>query len=315
MQRNWIGRSEGAEVDFHCDELGTDYPVFTTRPDTLFGATFFVMAPEHPDVLKLNDSPEVAEYVRHTLTESAEERGAEDREKTGVALGAHGHQPGQRRADPDVRGRLRADGVRHRRDHGRARARRARLRVRPAARPGDPARDRGRRGAALHGRRPDDRQRPLRRRAQPRGLRPDRGVAGRRRQGPDGGQLPPARLAALPPALLGLPDPRRALRRLRDRGRARRPAAGGAARRARTTRRRAARRSRRPRTGWRSTARNAARRPGARPTRWTPSSTRPGTSCATATRATTRRLGTAPSSSAGCRWTSTSAAWSTRSCT
>ena len=88
MQRNWIGRSEGAKVKFHCDALDTDYEVFTTRPDTLFGATFFVMAPEHPDVLRLSDSPEVAEYVRRTTVESAEERGAEDKEKTGVALGA-----------------------------------------------------------------------------------------------------------------------------------------------------------------------------------------------------------------------------------
>src|SRR2546421_9383687 len=87
MQRNWIGRSEGAEVVFHCASLGTDYPVFTTRPDTLFGATFFVMAPEHPDVLKLNDSPEVREYVNQAVSESAEERGAEAREKTGVPLG------------------------------------------------------------------------------------------------------------------------------------------------------------------------------------------------------------------------------------
>ncbi|HEU0019052.1 MAG TPA: leucine--tRNA ligase [Thermoleophilaceae bacterium] len=93
MQRNWIGRSEGAQVVFHCDALDADYPVFTTRPDTLFGATFFVMAPEHPDVLKLNDSPEVAEYVRRALTESAEERGAEDREKTGVALGTTATNP------------------------------------------------------------------------------------------------------------------------------------------------------------------------------------------------------------------------------
>ncbi len=87
MQRNWIGRSEGAEVVFRCEELGTDYPVFTTRPDTLFGATFFVMAPEHPDVLKLNDSQEVRDYVNRALTESADDRGAEAREKTGVPLG------------------------------------------------------------------------------------------------------------------------------------------------------------------------------------------------------------------------------------
>jgi leucyl-tRNA synthetase len=87
MQENWIGRSEGAEVTFRCEELGIDYPVFTTRPDTLFGATFFVMAPEHPDVFKLNDSPEVHEYVNRALNSSIEERGAEHKQKTGVALG------------------------------------------------------------------------------------------------------------------------------------------------------------------------------------------------------------------------------------
>ena len=87
MQRNWIGRSDGAEVTFRCEELGTDYPVFTTRPDTLFGATFFVMAPEHPDVLRMSDSQEVHDYVNRVVHESAEERGAEDRDKTGVALG------------------------------------------------------------------------------------------------------------------------------------------------------------------------------------------------------------------------------------
>ncbi|HEV3094522.1 MAG TPA: leucine--tRNA ligase [Solirubrobacteraceae bacterium] len=91
MQRNWIGRSEGAEVTFHCEELGIDYPVFTTRPDTLFGATFFVMAPEHPDVLRLvEDTPQeqaVRDYVNHALTESGEERGSLEKPKTGVALG------------------------------------------------------------------------------------------------------------------------------------------------------------------------------------------------------------------------------------
>src|SRR5215204_6199030 len=53
IQTNWIGRSEGAEVLFRDEELDEDIPVFTTRPDTLFGATFFVLAPEHPIVAKL----------------------------------------------------------------------------------------------------------------------------------------------------------------------------------------------------------------------------------------------------------------------
>jgi len=87
MQRNWIGRSHGAEVVFRCEELGTDYPVFTTRPDTLFGATFFVLAPEHPDVLRLNDSPTLRAYVDRAISESPEQRGSELREKTGVPLG------------------------------------------------------------------------------------------------------------------------------------------------------------------------------------------------------------------------------------
>jgi leucyl-tRNA synthetase len=91
MQRNWIGRSEGAEVIFRCEELGIDYPVFTTRPDTLFGATFFVLAPEHPDVLKLaaggEHEAEVRAYVNHALAETTEARGDPEKPKTGVPLG------------------------------------------------------------------------------------------------------------------------------------------------------------------------------------------------------------------------------------
>jgi leucyl-tRNA synthetase len=91
MQRNWIGRSEGAEVIFRCEELGIDYPVFTTRPDTLFGATFFVMAPEHPDVFKLAQGTDyedaVHQYVNRALTESFELRGDAEKPKTGVSLG------------------------------------------------------------------------------------------------------------------------------------------------------------------------------------------------------------------------------------
>ncbi len=91
QQRNWIGRSQGAEVAFHCASHDKDYAVFTTRPDTLFGATFFVMAPEHPDVLRLaGGGPHeaaVRQYVNHALSESKEDRGAADKTKTGVPLG------------------------------------------------------------------------------------------------------------------------------------------------------------------------------------------------------------------------------------
>ncbi len=91
MQRNWIGRSEGAEVTFRCEEVGVDYPVFTTRPDTLFGATFFVMAPEHPDVMRLAAGTEfeqaAQEYINEALNETNEERGNTDKVKTGVPLG------------------------------------------------------------------------------------------------------------------------------------------------------------------------------------------------------------------------------------
>jgi leucyl-tRNA synthetase len=90
MQRNWIGRSEGAEVLFHLRALDETVPVFTTRPDTLYGATFFVLAPEHPLVPRLVEGTEreaeVLDYVRHHSARSEEER-AQDKEKTGVDTG------------------------------------------------------------------------------------------------------------------------------------------------------------------------------------------------------------------------------------
>ena len=91
MQRNWIGRSQGAEVIFRIEELGEDIPVFTTRPDTLFGATFFVLAPEHALVAELvRGTPAeqaVLDYVRRAAAQSAVERASHDREKTGIFTG------------------------------------------------------------------------------------------------------------------------------------------------------------------------------------------------------------------------------------
>jgi leucyl-tRNA synthetase len=96
MQRNWIGRSEGAEILFSVDELETDVPVFTTRPDTLFGATFFVLAPEHPLVDQLIErSPNAAElrdYVGKAAVKRGEERAAAE-EKTGVFTGFFATNP------------------------------------------------------------------------------------------------------------------------------------------------------------------------------------------------------------------------------
>ena len=91
IQRNWIGRSEGAEILFRVDELDLDIPVFTTRPDTLFGATFFVMAPEHPFV-EAHASEAAKEYAKHAGARRAEDRAAEE-EKTGVFTGHYATNP------------------------------------------------------------------------------------------------------------------------------------------------------------------------------------------------------------------------------
>jgi leucyl-tRNA synthetase len=97
MQRNWIGRSEGAEIIFRIEELDVDIPVFTTRPDTLFGATFFVLAPEHPLVPRLAQGTpheqEVLDYARHAANGPAGERADPEKEKTGVFTGHFATNP------------------------------------------------------------------------------------------------------------------------------------------------------------------------------------------------------------------------------
>jgi leucyl-tRNA synthetase len=101
MQTNWIGRSDGAEVVFATapddhQPGGDEIRVFTTRPDTLFGATFMVLAPEHPLVGKLT-APELRDEVEGYVAQAAErteiDRLSADREKTGVPLGADAINP------------------------------------------------------------------------------------------------------------------------------------------------------------------------------------------------------------------------------
>ncbi len=95
MQTNWIGRSEGAHVTFHTED-GDALEVFTTRPDTLWGATFMVLAPEHPLVDRLT-RPEQAAAVRTYVAEAAHkseiDRTAEGKEKSGVFSGAYAINP------------------------------------------------------------------------------------------------------------------------------------------------------------------------------------------------------------------------------
>ncbi len=95
MQKNWIGRSEGANVTFH-SEQGDPIVVFTTRPDTLWGATFMVLAPEHPLVNKLT-APERREEVEAYKFQAARqteiERQSAEREKTGLFIGAYAINP------------------------------------------------------------------------------------------------------------------------------------------------------------------------------------------------------------------------------
>jgi leucyl-tRNA synthetase len=101
MQTNWIGRSEGGEIVFETAPSanhagGEELKVFTTRPDTLFGATFMVLAPEHPLVASLTAPErraEVEAYVARAQTATEIERLSTEREKTGVALGAEAINP------------------------------------------------------------------------------------------------------------------------------------------------------------------------------------------------------------------------------
>jgi len=90
LQRNWIGRSEGALLKFSLKNLPFKVEVFTTRPDTVFGATYLVLAPEHELVVQLKEHiknwPDVEKYIKRSQRISEIERTKEEREKTGIIL-------------------------------------------------------------------------------------------------------------------------------------------------------------------------------------------------------------------------------------
>jgi leucyl-tRNA synthetase len=96
MQRNWIGRSTGAEVDFKVDGLDENIKVFTTRPDTLFGATYMVLAPEHQLVEKITKpayAQKVKAYIKASALKSDLDRTDLAKEKTGVFTGTYAINP------------------------------------------------------------------------------------------------------------------------------------------------------------------------------------------------------------------------------
>ncbi len=103
MQANWIGKSIGAHVHFSLVDHPSSIEVFTTRPDTLYGATYMVLAPEHPLVESITTSAQkeaVEAYVKDTLTKSALSRQIVDKTKTGVFTGAYAYNPVNQKAIP-----------------------------------------------------------------------------------------------------------------------------------------------------------------------------------------------------------------------
>lgn len=97
MQKNWIGRSTGAEVTFEIENFEKKLQIYTTRPDTLFGVTYMVLAPEHPFVPELTDGTEyeaaVKAYQEECQHKSEIERTSLSKEKTGVFTGCYGINP------------------------------------------------------------------------------------------------------------------------------------------------------------------------------------------------------------------------------
>lgn len=108
-QENWIGRSEGATITFSISNSDLSLDVFTTRPDTLYGATFLVISPEHPIIASLLNSEfkiknlkfkEIEEYVNKSKAKTEEERAGEDKEKSGIFSGVYAINPANSKQIP-----------------------------------------------------------------------------------------------------------------------------------------------------------------------------------------------------------------------
>ncbi|MCK4521460.1 MAG: leucine--tRNA ligase [Nanoarchaeota archaeon] len=97
MQKNWIGKSKGTIIDFEIENSDKKFSVFTTRPDTFFGITFLVYAPEHPDVMELvkgtKYEKQVKEFVKKVVLEDRFTRTAENKEKHGMFIGKYAINP------------------------------------------------------------------------------------------------------------------------------------------------------------------------------------------------------------------------------
>ena len=120
MQRNWIGRSEGAEIDFTLEDTGEPIRIFTTRVDTIYGATCLILAPEHPVAQNLLD--DAGRAIAKQMIDERAQKGPGDIEKKGAPTGHFAINPYSGAKAAHLDRQLRADGLWHRRDHGRARA-------------------------------------------------------------------------------------------------------------------------------------------------------------------------------------------------
>ena len=171
MQRNWIGRSEGAEFDLPIEGRDERIRVYTTRPDTSFGMTFVVLAPGAPAGRGDHHrrAPRRGDRLRRAGADRNRHRTPIQRGSAGQAGSLHRqlcHQPLHRTSGADLPGRLRLDDLRHRRHHGRSRSGPARLGFRHLLRPAHHPHRRpagGLGGRGLHRRRAGDQQRVVER--------------------------------------------------------------------------------------------------------------------------------------------------------